>query len=446
MLVNGKLTEITPIIDLSLKLGYGYPAVDSLMDSTDEQTINVLENLAKNEILIKSPFEKLYADPDGLLQLVPIERCPRCDSSNLIKGQLVEHFNCGYVGLDKDYREDGRYVCPKCHRELRLIGTDYRNIGIHYRCLDCNEVFTSPVVKWRNLKSRKIWSAEELTETTVYSYIFSPDKKGWLEFQLKPKTQLVDFLRAQGYNVQELVQLTGSSGATHTVDILAVRDDILTKIYLGIGILVAAAGESEVSLEALFKFDTRAYDVGINYKVVIAIPKLGYEAANFASRQMIRAFEAKTLASVVSTITSMPQSKISLQSAAEASSVYDSKQTHSSAGSARTIILRFLRGRGYEVFERAQIPGKSGVNHIFDIFARRDDKIITPTITIGISSDPSGQPLGVDEIARFDAAAYDSGIRNKVFLGIPLVSPQARQFARQQRIDILEPNDLNRLV
>jgi CheY-like chemotaxis protein len=98
-LVNGKLTEITPVIDLSMKLGYGYPTVDGLIDSSDQETVNTLENLAKNGILIRSPFEKLYTDPEGLMQLFPIECCPRCDSGNLVKGQLVEHFNCGYVGL-----------------------------------------------------------------------------------------------------------------------------------------------------------------------------------------------------------------------------------------------------------------------------------------------------------------------------------------------------------
>ena len=445
-LVSGKLTEITPAIDLSLKLGYSYPPVDSLIDTADEDTVNVLENLAKNEILIKKPFEKLYVDPDNFMQLVPIERCPRCDSSNLVKGQLVEHFYCGYVGLDREFKQDSRYDCPKCHRELRLIGTDYRNIGINYRCLDCNEIFATPVMKWRNLKTRQIWNAEELREIAVYSYTFSPDKKGWLEFQLKPKTQLIDFLTQQGYQIQELAQLTGSSGAMHTVDILAVKDDILTKINLGIGILVAAAGETEVGLEALFKFDTRAYDIGINYKVVIAIPKLGHEATNFANRQIIRTFEAKTLATVVLDITGTPRSKVAIQSSAETGSVYDGQQLHSSVPSARTTIVRFLRNRGYEVFERAQITGKSGADHIFDIYARRDDKIIMPTMVIGIVSDAKGQPIGVDELARFDAAAYDSSIRNKIFMGIPVINTQARQFARQQRIDIIEPSDLGRLI
>jgi DNA-binding NarL/FixJ family response regulator len=442
-LVSGKLTDITPVVDFNYKAGYAYPAVDNLLDTSEQETVKILEALASSEILIKQPFEHFYVDPDGLFQLVPVEHCPRDDSSNLVKGQLVEHFSCGFVGLDRDFKQESRYICPKCHKDLRLIGTDYRNIGIHYRCQDCSEIFTAPVIKWRNLKTRREWNADELKEMEVYSYRFSPDKKGWLEFQLKPKTQLVDFLRLQSYQVQELVQLTGKSGAVHTFDILAIRDDVLTKINLGIGILVANTGAPEVSLESLFRFDTRAYDIGINYKVVIAIPRLGQEAINFANRQMIRAFEARTLSSVVSDITGS-HPKISLQSNLEAGQQREAPAT--ATGNATAVIARFLRNRGYEVFERALINGKSGVEHIFDIFARRDDKIIVPTIAVGIANSRDGQPVGMDELAIFDAAAFDSGIRNKVFLGLPQISVQARQFARQQRIDILEQQDLNKLM
>ena len=440
-LVSGKLPDINPVVDFNYKKGFAYPSVNSLLDTSEVDTINILESLANSGILIKQTYEKFYIDPDGLFQLVPIERCPRCDSSNIVKGQLVEHFSCGYVGLDRDFKQESRYVCPKCRKDLRLIGTDYRNVGIHYRCQDCSEVSTVPVVKWRNMKTRKIWAADELREVEAYSYQFSPDKKGWLEFQLKPKTQLVDFLKHQGYQVHELAQLTGRSGAVHTVDVLAIRDDIITKINLGIGILVAPTGEPEVGLEALFKFDTRAYDIGINYKVVIAIPRLGQEALNFAGRQMIRAFEAKTLATVVADITHLDRSNIGMQSRVEAGE----NRTGSVATNARGIIVRFLRNRGYEVYERALILGKSGIEHIFDIFARRDDKIVVPTVAIGIGNE-TGQPVGLDELSKFDAAAFDAGIRNKVFLGLTEISTQAKQFAMQQRIDVIEQQDLRKLT
>lgn len=442
-LVSGRLADINPTVDFNLQEGYSYPAVESLLDTSTRESIDILETLANNGILIKQPFEKFYADPEGLFQLVPSEHCPNDDSSNIIKGQLVEHFSCGYVGLDRDYKQDSRYICPKCRKDLRLIGTDYRNVGIHYRCQDCNEVFTSPTIKWRNLKTRRVWNADELREVVVYSYRFSPDKKGWLEFQLKPKMQLVDFLRLQGYQVQEMAQVTGESGAQHNLDILASRDDILAKINLGIGILVAAAGTAEVGLESLFRFDTRAYDIGINYKVVIAIPKLSKEAMKFAGRQMIRTYEARDFSALVSDITALPRTKISLQSSLGASKPVEGGWA---SGNTRAVVLAFLRNRGYEVFERALIVGKSGIEHTFDIYARRDDRIVVPVIAACVVDSQRGLPLGLDEIAMFEAACFDSGIRNKVFIGFPGLSEQARQFALYHKIIIIEQQDLGKLT
>jgi general secretion pathway protein E len=292
------------------------------------------------------------------------------------------------------------------------------------------------------MKTRKVWKAEELREVETFSYQFSPDKKGWLESQMKPKTQLVNFLKDQGYQVHELAQLTARSGAVHTVDVFAIRDDIITKVYLGIGILVAVSGEPEVGLESLFRFDTRAYDIGINYKVVIAIPKLGPEAVNFARRQMIRVYEAKSLAAVVADLTHPDRFRSGMQSGVEAVE----NQEGSASGIPRTTVVKFLRNRGYDVYERALILGKSGVEHVFDIIARKDDRIVVPTIAIRIASSLTGQPVGLDEISKFDAAAFDAGICNKVFLGLPQVSDQARQFATQQKIDVFEQQDLGKLI
>jgi hypothetical protein len=52
----------------------------------------------------------------------------------------------------------------------------------------------------------------------------------------------------------------------------------------------------------------------------------------------------------------------------------------------------------------------------------------------------------MEQMAMFDAAAFDSGIRNKVFIGLPQIDVPARQFAKQQKIDILEQQDLGKLM
>lgn len=113
---------------------------------------------------------------------------------------------------------------------------------------------------------------EELREVWLYFYRFNEAKRDWLEFQLEPKAQFVDFFRRRGYEVEELARVQGRSGAVHTIDILATRDDGVVKHTVAVGILFAPLGQPEVLLNELFDFDTKAYDIGVHDKVVIAIP------------------------------------------------------------------------------------------------------------------------------------------------------------------------------
>ncbi len=445
-LATKRLPEIIPTINLTSVNGFSYPEVDRLLETSGQDTLNILDSLARKNVLIKHLFEKIKVDPEASSQLIPIERCPYCGSGNLIKGQLLEHLSCGYSGLDQDYRSDGGYNCPKCHKNLKLVGADYRNAGIYNKCLDCNEITRTPSIKWRSLRTGKIWSTDELHEIMVYSYSLNPEKRGWLEFQLKSKNQLVELLELRGYQVKESAQLSGSSGAIHTVDILATRDDKFLTIDLGIGILVASPGESKVQLDELFKFDTSTYDSELNYKVVVAIPELSIEAVNFAKRQMIGVFEADSLEALVSYLISKQHAKIEATADTEHSREQNDVHNIVDRTNAQSEIVKFLKQRDYKVFVNAKITGKSGADYIFDIFAQRDDGVVVPNVVIGIATAKGGEPIGIEEVSKFDAEAYDAGIRNKVFIGIPDVSNQAKQFARQQRIEVLQLEQLSSLL
>jgi CheY-like chemotaxis protein len=437
-LANGKFSEIRPEMDSATKGGFAYPEVDRVIGGTSEETRQLLERLETEQVLTKTPYEKLHMDPDGGLQLVPVERCPHCNSGNLSRGQLIEHFACGNVSMEQDYKSDHKYICPKCGKELKLLGTDYRNIGIRYRCLDCNEIFPTPIIKWRSLTSSKVWSFEELKEIQLFSYGLNPGKRAWLLFQLKPKAELVKFLQSRGYQVEEMARIHGSSGAVHTMDILATRDDGLAKYYVGIGILIASRGKQEVGLEELFEFDTKAYDVGINYKVVIVIPKLNNEAAKFAERQKISVVEASDPSTLISFL---DQSRLTpLKSKAQ----FIDRPSTGSGHSGR--IVSFLRQLGYDAYEKVKVPGRSGAEHILDIFAQRDDVIVKPAIAIALVSAEQGQIVGIDKVSQFDAKAFDTGIRNKVLIGLVPISQESRQFAKQQRIKLLEEHELESLM
>jgi UTP-glucose-1-phosphate uridylyltransferase len=80
----------------------------------------------------------------------------------------------------------------------------------------------------------------------------------------------------------------GRSGVEHIFDILAVNNDGVINHTLAINILIA---QDEISFNAVSSFDTRAYDVGIHDKLLLACPRLSQEAKQFAQYQRINAIE-----------------------------------------------------------------------------------------------------------------------------------------------------------
>jgi hypothetical protein len=71
---------------------------------------------------------------------------------------------------------------------------------------------------------------------------------------------------------------------------------------------------------------------------------------------------------------------------------------------------------------------------------------VKPAIAIAVISAEQGQIVGIDKVSQFDAKAFDTGIRNKVLIGLVPISQESRQFAKQQRIKLLEEYELENLI
>jgi Zn finger protein HypA/HybF involved in hydrogenase expression len=70
--------------------------------------------------------------------------CPQCKGINFRQQGLIEHYNCGEV-----YPKEGNYnTCPKCHKHIGAVGTDYREFLEYYVCSSCNERFSRPLSKF----------------------------------------------------------------------------------------------------------------------------------------------------------------------------------------------------------------------------------------------------------------------------------------------------------
>jgi general secretion pathway protein E len=103
--------------------------------------------------------------------------------------------------------------------------------------------------------------------------------------KLETRKELIKSLANRGYGVKEKAKIKGRSGVEYTFDILAHAENGQVEHRLGIDFL---NGEKEVSLEQVMLFDTKAYEVGVDEKVIVVPVELSPEAQQFAQHQQIK--------------------------------------------------------------------------------------------------------------------------------------------------------------
>jgi hypothetical protein len=422
-MLAGNIIDIRPQPDFTSELGFIYPNAEKILQVNIREVMSILESLVGKGILKKDFYDKLLSCPYcKSMNLRPSIHCPKCGSANIVRGRVLEHFICKYVGIEDDFMVKGRYICPKCNMELRTMSVDYQSLGLLRKCRGCGEIFNTPLIKWRCLKCASLSAEDKVIEVDIYSYRLDETKKGWLEFELKPKSQLVEFLKQHGYEVVNNAKVKGKSGAEHNLDILATRDDGVITYNIAIGVEVAG---DEIGLDKIFDFDDKAYDIGIHDKILIVIPSLGGEAKNFANQQRIKVLEVKDLETVLASAAPQPIEEVKRERFQFRS---------------KSQLIEYLKQLAYDVKENAEVQGRSGATHRLDILATKDDGIVYHNIAIGI--EVSKEPVELDKVFDFDNKAYDIGIQDKVFIAVPGLTEEASQFAQRQRIKVFEVREL----
>ena len=426
----GNIGEVKPAIDLSTELGFTYHEVENLLGVTTQEALNILDFLASKHVLEKSFHDKLLFCPYCQSpNFRPSLHCPDCGSENIAKGRILEHFSCGNIGLEEEYMAAGKYICPKCKKKLGFLGTDYRSLGINYKCHNCGKLSSVTSLKRKCHKCSLLFADDEAKEMLLHSYWINAEKKPWIECELRPwwefetgpKAHLIDFLKNQGYEVTERARITGTSksGAGHMLDILARRDDGLVAHTVGIGIAIDGHGR-DIGLDEVFAFDDKAYDLGINDKVLLVSPRLSAEAKQFAQRQRIKVLEDKDLETFQASTFQPAPRQIDYGQLK-----FDSKAK----------LLKHLKNLGYKVEEKVKLQGRSGAEHVMDILASYDNGFVTNTIGIDVIT--AKDEIGLDAVSSFDTKSYDLGIHHKVLLVSPGLSQEAKKFAQYQKITVI---------
>ena len=421
-MLEAKVVDIKPQLDFTTELGFIYPVVEQSVNAKGTEVLEIVESLTAKGILKGSFFDRILRCPRcQSINLRPSTHCPKCSSGDIVRGRILEHVACGYVGVEDEFTSRGKYTCPRCKLEMRTIGADYRSRGVLRKCRDCGEIFNVPLLKWRCLKCSSLTNEDEIEEVNIYAYSLDESKRNWLEFELQPKVRFLEFLKRHGYEVTEGAIVKGRSGAEHTIDMLATRDDGVIIHSVAIGVEIA---RDKIELERILDFDVKAYDSGIHDKILIIIPTLGEEAAKFASYHRIKVLEPRDLEIL---LTGGPQKGPEI--------VKEPFEFQS-----KSQLIQYLSKQGYRVKEKAEIKGQSGAAHRIDILAVKDEGIITHRIAIGIEE--SEKPMGLDRVFDFDDRAYDAGIMDKVFIAVPGLTKEASQFAERQGIRVFEVEQL----
>jgi general secretion pathway protein E len=110
----------------------------------------------------------------------------------------------------------------------------------------------------------------------------------------------------------------------------------------------------------------------------------------------------------------------------------------------RAQIREYLEQQGYEVTEGTKLPGKSGIEHTFDMLARRDDGLTSYNVAIGIAAG-GDREIEVGTIFSLANKAYDCGILDRILVAVPDLNQQMKQLAGKQRIRVVDGERIGQL-
>lgn len=101
------------------------------------------------------------------VQILPNFSCPACGSTDFAQGKLIEHFKCGNVSTEDSYKENR---CPKCKKEIKILGVDYKSMDNYYTCNKCGDKFPEPSQDYVCIKCSNHFQLEKARWTTSTGY------------------------------------------------------------------------------------------------------------------------------------------------------------------------------------------------------------------------------------------------------------------------------------
>ncbi|BCS96991.1 hypothetical protein DSLASN_26230 [Desulfoluna limicola] len=167
---NSGVTVLEPVSSPFKPTGHFYPDVLRITDEL-ENVEDYLDALAERGFFIKRLRNRVRLC--GLCDSYQInyrEVCPVCSAIDIVKGQMIHHFQCGHVDSLENFSVGTDLTCPKCEQTLRHIGIDYEKPSDYFKCASCLSIVPEPVVELECLVCGLICRPGETVEKNIYSY------------------------------------------------------------------------------------------------------------------------------------------------------------------------------------------------------------------------------------------------------------------------------------
>ncbi len=277
---------IEPEVDLRRSQGFYYPFLER--EGLKPTAVEELETLVARGDLERIPRYTILVCPrDGNAHMRAAQVCPSCGSEDVHKEVLIEHFRCGHIAPEGEFRREDGLVCPKCGRRLKLLGKDFRRPADFHRCRNCGETTYIPDLRLHCAEDGQYYDAKECQRVRAYAYRLRKDEKPSAVYAVL--REVARTMEASGYTTKVLKEVEGRSGVKHRVDLYASKEifGLRTEVLLDVG--VSSKAVSSKPLTALF---AKGEDLHISNLLFAAIPELEEAARQYASFHGIKVMES----------------------------------------------------------------------------------------------------------------------------------------------------------
>lgn len=113
--------------------------IKQLVNGDEDKIDSYIKDLESQNKLTKLENKReMSCNQCDSVKVIQIFYCPSCQRNDFKVAKIIEHFKCGNFSEESEYVND---KCPKCKKEIKAVGVDYRVLKNRYLCNKCGEIF-----------------------------------------------------------------------------------------------------------------------------------------------------------------------------------------------------------------------------------------------------------------------------------------------------------------